>query len=73
MFEKLKSLYQHGKDDRISTSKQRQLINVKSTSEFDVEITLILDKKILSLMIIQCSRTVTLNDICSDLSSNSGF
>ena len=36
MFEKLKSLNQHEKDERISTSKQRQFINVKSTSEFDV-------------------------------------
>ena len=42
MFEKLKFLYQREKDDRISTSKQRQFINVKSTSEFDVETTLIL-------------------------------
>ena len=40
--EKLKSLYKHQKDDRISTSKQRQFVNVKSTSEFDVETTLIL-------------------------------
>ena len=29
MFEKLKFLYQREKDDRISTSKKRQFINVK--------------------------------------------
>ena len=43
MFEKLKFLYQRQKDDRISTSKQRQFINNKSTLKFDVETTLILD------------------------------
>ena len=42
MLEKLKSLYQRWKNNRISTSKQRQLINVKSTSKFDVETALIL-------------------------------
>ena len=43
MLEKLKSLYQRWKNNRISTSKQRQLINVKSKSKFDIESTLILD------------------------------
>ena len=42
MLEKLKSFYQRWKDNRISTSKQHQFINVKSTSKFDVETTLIL-------------------------------
>ena len=42
MLEKLKSLYQRGKDNRISTSKQRLLIKVKSTLKVDVENTLIL-------------------------------
>ena len=42
MLEKLKSLYRREKDDRISMSKQRQFINVNSTSEFDVETTLTL-------------------------------
>ena len=64
MFEKFKSL-----DDRISTSEQLQFINVKSMSKsalkqrwFWVD-----SKNLLSLTIIQCLRTVTLNDICSDL------
>ena len=39
MPEKLKSLHQRWKDNRNSTSKQRQLI---SLSKFDVETTLIL-------------------------------
>ena len=39
---KLKSLYQRWKGNRIWTSKQCQLINVKSTSKFYVETTLIL-------------------------------
>ena len=43
MFEKLKFLYQRQKDDRISTSKQCQFINNKSTLKSDVETTLILD------------------------------
>ena len=42
MLEKLKSLYQRWKDNRILTSNQCQLINVKSTSKFNVETTLIL-------------------------------
>ena len=42
MLEKLKSLYQSGKDKRISTSKQRLLIKVESTLKVDVENTLIL-------------------------------
>ena len=41
MFEKLKSLYQHLKDDHISTPKQRQFINVESASELDLETSLI--------------------------------
>ena len=44
MLEKLETLYQRRKDNRISTSKQRQLINVKSTSKYDVELTLILGR-----------------------------
>ena len=39
---KLKSSYQRWKDNRIWTSKQSQFINLKSTSKFDVETTLIL-------------------------------
>ena len=42
MLEKLKSLYWRWKDDRISMSKQRQFINVESTSKFSVETKLIL-------------------------------
>ena len=41
MLEKLKSLYQGWKDNRISMPKQCHPINVKSTLKFDVETTLI--------------------------------
>ena len=41
VLEKLKSLYQGWKDTRISTSKQRHPINVKSMLKFDVETTFI--------------------------------
>ena len=40
--EKLKSVHQSWKDNRISTSKQRQFINVKSMSKLNVATTLIL-------------------------------
>ena len=42
VLEKLKPLYYRWGGNRISTSKQRQFINVKPTSKFNVETTLIL-------------------------------
>ena len=39
ILKKIKSLYYRWQDNCISTSKQRQLINFKSTSKFDVETT----------------------------------
>ena len=42
MLAKLKCLYYRRKGNRISTSKQRQFIKVKSTSKINVETTLIL-------------------------------
>ena len=50
MLEKLKSLYQRGKDNRISTSKQRLLIKVKSTLKVDVENTLILGRLLKTIL-----------------------
>lgn len=41
---KVKSLYQHWKDNRISTSKQHRFINVKSKLQSNVEVILILGR-----------------------------
>ena len=55
------TVFQRRNDISLSTLNQHRNLTLKERS-FWVD-----SKKLLSLTIIQCLRTVTLNDICSDL------